>query len=327
MRVRANLTKLVFAALTAALLLAACNRAGDSEQSAAEAQFVGMEEQLAALRAEMEESEQELEEARQRELSNKIATLQNQLAATREEMETAKREEEAAKAAAKEAKKSSPSNVREVAGGGSGGVLTPAPPAAPMAPTPLVHTPEPEPEPAPEPEPRVVTLKAGTPLTIRTTTAMSTKTVETGQTFEASLEEPLTDGEWIIASRGARVTGVVAESSKGRRGKNDARLVLRVTKVYTDDGQALDINTKTVTQTAVAPKKTKQAAKVGIASGVGAAIGAIAGGGKGAAVGAGAGAGAGAGSILLTHGRPAEIAAESVLNLQLANDITVTEQR
>jgi hypothetical protein len=255
-------------------------------------------------------------------MEGKIAALQEQVAGTREELERTKREKAALeqakreKAAFEQAAKSNQPGEEAVGGAGRAN-LTPEPPAA---------TP-PAPAPPPEPEPRVVTLAAGTPITIRTTTAMSTRTVETGQPFEASLEEPLTDGEWIIASKGARVTGVVAESSKGRRGKNDARLVLRATKVYTDDGQELDINTRTYAQTAVQPKKKKQALKVGIGAGAGAAIGAIAGGGKGAAIGAGAGAGAGAGSILLTHGPPAELAAESVLTLSLANDVTVTEQK
>ena len=136
---------------------------------------------------------------------------------------------------------------------------------------------------------------------------------------------------WVIAKKGATVKGVIAESSKGTKGKNDARLVLSLASVATDDGQEVEtvwveIATQTVSQQAPKTQK-KKAAKVGIASGVGAAIGAIAGGGKGAAIGAGAGAGAGAGSILLTFGPPAVINAESVLNFQLASTVTITERR
>jgi hypothetical protein len=278
----------------ALLLLAACNKSSESDQ--AEEQLKAMEEQIASLQQEMEAAKNELEESQQQEIEDKITAMKSDLANTRKELAEARKKEEAADPPAETAT-----------------ALTPDPPTPP--------------EPEPEPEPRVVTLPAGSPIVIRTTTAMSTKTVETGQPFEASLEEPLTDGQWIVAAKGARVRGVVAESSKGGRGKNNARLVLRVDTIQTDDGQELAVRTTTVQQNAVAPKKKKQALKVGIGAGVGAAIGGLAGGGKGAGIGAGAGAGAGAGSILLTYGPPAELAAESVLNLKLADPITITEQK
>ena len=48
----------------------------------------------------------------------------------------------------------------------------------------------------PEPEPRSVTLDAGTPIRFRTTNALSTKEVTTGEGFVASLEEPIVQGDW-----------------------------------------------------------------------------------------------------------------------------------
>lgn len=176
---------------------------------------------------------------------------------------------------------------------------------------------------APSAPDRALTIPAGTPLAIRTTTELSTDTARPGQPFEASLEEPLLVQGKLIAPRGARVIGAVAAADKGGRVKGRASLSVRVRSIVTADGRMLDVRTGTVSFTAQGSKK-EDALKIGIATGVGAAIGAIAGGGEGAAIGAGAGAGAGAGSVLLTRGNAAVVPAESVLRFKLASPVSVT---
>jgi hypothetical protein len=59
---------------------------------------------------------------------------------------------------------------------------------------------------------------------------------------------------------------------------------------------------------------------------LGAVIGALAGGGKGAAIGAGIGGGAGAGDVLLTRGKPAELASEARLTFRLKAPVPLTER-
>ena len=176
----------------------------------------------------------------------------------------------------------------------------------------------------PEPEPRSVTLDAGTPIRFRTTNALSTKEVTTGEGFVASLEEPIVQGDWVIAEKGATVRGVVANADKGGRVKGRAAISIRVTEIETSDGQVVDVNTSAYGVQAKSTKK-KDAMKVGVASGIGAAIGAIAGGGSGAAKGAGIGAGAGGGVVLATRGDPAVISSESVVTVTLQNAVTITE--
>lgn len=182
----------------------------------------------------------------------------------------------------------------------------------------------PESTPPPTPQVRSITLAEGTPIVVRTTTAISTKVVSTGESFAASLEEPLMQGNTQVAPKGASVTGIVAHSDKGGRVKGRASLEVRLQSFVDEDGRVVEVSTNTVGMTA---KKTtkKDALKVGIASGVGAAIGAIAGGGKGAAIGAGAGAGAGTGAVLLTRGEAAVLPAESVLRFELRAPVTIEQ--
>jgi hypothetical protein len=153
---------------------------------------------------------------------------------------------------------------------------------------------------------------------------MSTKTVKTGDRFEASLTAPIVVNGVLIAPRGARATGIVSNSDPGGRVKGVASLSLQLESVRAADGQAIHLQTAPFVQQARTTKK-KDAAKVGIGAGVGAAIGALAGGGKGAAIGAGVGGGAGLATGLATHGAPAELPAETVIKFSLATPVLVTE--
>jgi hypothetical protein len=179
--------------------------------------------------------------------------------------------------------------------------------------------------PAPPPAPRKATLPAGLALKARTTNTLSTASVKPGESFTASLEEPIIDGTWVIAEKGSTVYGKIVSADPGGRVKGRASLSVRLTELQTSDGQRIAISTGTHGVQARATKK-EDATKVGIASGVGAAIGAIAGGGSGAAKGAGIGAGAGAGVVLATRGDPAVIPSESVLTFSLSEPVTVTQR-
>jgi hypothetical protein len=170
------------------------------------------------------------------------------------------------------------------------------------------------------PEPKPITLPAGTPIVVRTTTALSTKTAANGAPFAASLEKDLTVDGHLIAPKGADVSGVVVSSDPGGRVKGVASLAVTLTSITTPAGP-LKIDTNNRGAQAKSTVK-KDVVKGGIMTGVGAAIGAIAGGGKGAAIGAGAGAAAGTGTAMATHGDPAVIPAESVLTFTLQAPVT-----
>lgn len=179
------------------------------------------------------------------------------------------------------------------------------------------------PTPAP---PRSVTLEAGTALKVRTTSTISTKSHKAGDTFAASLEEPLVQGRFVIAPKGSTVEGKILESDPGGRVSGVAHITVALDSVETADGKTLSLTTNPIRIEAQTTAK-KDATKVGIATGIGAAIGAIAGGGKGAGIGAASGAAAGTGVVLATRGDAAEIPSESVLDFQLSSPVAVTEAR
>lgn len=172
-------------------------------------------------------------------------------------------------------------------------------------------------------QPRTVTVPAGTTLRIRTTNAISTKTHNNGDTFTASLEQPLTVDGVTVAPRGATVEGRVVESDPGGRVSGVARLAVQLTSLRLADGRTVPISTASQATQARTTKK-KDALKVGAGAGIGAAIGAIAGGGRGAAIGAGAGGAAGTGAVLATRGDPAVIGSEALMTFRLREPITVT---
>jgi hypothetical protein len=170
-------------------------------------------------------------------------------------------------------------------------------------------------------KPAPVVIAAGTSLTVRTTSTLSTKTAAAGETFMATLEEPLRAGDRVVAPKGATVEGTVVNSDDGGRVKGRAVISVRLTSLEAG-GRNVPIETNAITRQARATK-AKDATKVGIGAGIGAAIGAIAGGGKGAAIGAATGAGAGTGVVLATKGDPAVIPSESVLIFELRSPATI----
>ena len=171
-----------------------------------------------------------------------------------------------------------------------------------------------------------MTLPEGTPLTVRTTVALSTNTHQAGQTFSAHLEDPVVYGGREIAAKGAEVEGRIVQADKGGRVKDRASLTVQLTGLHTTGGHVLEISTNSISREAGATKG-KDAAKIGIGSGIGAAVGAIAGGRKGAAIGAAAGAGAGTGVVLATTGDPAVIPSETVLVFELKSAVLIAESR
>jgi hypothetical protein len=281
-------------AIVLALLLTGCSKpAGDAATAEAAA---AAEAEVAAAEQKLAEAERAIADAKAAE--DKLAEAQRTLDAAKRELASAKTKAATAATAA-------------AAPAGSSGWSQGA--AKPVAPK-------------PPPPPREYTLAAGSPIVARTTTALSTKDVQTGASFEATLHQPLEVDGYVIAPRGARVTGQVADSDPGGRVKGVASLSVRLVSVQTADGETLAINTGAYAKDAPTSKK-KDAAKVGIGAGIGAAIGAIAGGGKGAAIGAAAGGAAGTGAVVATRGDAAVIPAETVLTFSLTSPVTVTEKR
>ncbi len=209
-------------------------------------------------------------------------------------------------------------------------------PPAPPAPTPMPAQPatavaqleQPRtlaPLPPPPPEPKKVTLSKGTLLTVRLAESLSSDRVQAGDSFSATLDQPLVVEGFVIAERGARVHGKVISAEQAGRVKGLAQLSLQLTQLYTADGQKVPIQTEALMREG--PKSVgSDAAQDGVAAGIGAAIGAIFGGGRGAGIGAGAGGAAGAGTVMATRGKPAVLPVETRLSFRIKDAVTVTEK-
>ena len=180
------------------------------------------------------------------------------------------------------------------------------------------------PQEAPPPPPRRanaegVTLPQGTNFIIRMIDGVDSERSRVGQTFAASLDQPvMLNGETIIP-RGADVTVKLVDQKESGKLTGKAELALALQSIRVN-GQMVDINSQTVTQES-SSRGARTAKVAGGTAAVGAIIGAIAGGGKGAAIGAGAGAAAGAGAEVVTAGQRVRIPSETRLTFILDNPV------
>jgi hypothetical protein len=162
-------------------------------------------------------------------------------------------------------------------------------------------------------------------LPVRIGEALSSARNQPGDTFLATLTQPLVIDGWVISERGARVEGRVIDATPAGRVKGVSHLGISIVRLATADGQNIRIRTEQYVKDGPASTGT-DAAKIGGGAALGAIIGAIVGGGKGAGIGAGAGGAAGAGDVLLTRGKPAEIPVEARVSFRVQDAVTITER-
>jgi len=165
------------------------------------------------------------------------------------------------------------------------------------------------------------TLPEGTPIIVRTLTAIDTDRNRVGDIFEATLEEPLTWGNYTVAPRGSKVKGRIAYAKESGKLTGRSQLLLELTELIVNGRSYFPRTTDYVEEGVSRGKKT--AATVGGVAALGAIIGAIAGGGKGAAIGAASGAAAGTGVQVLTRGEVLKIPVETILEFKLQSPLAV----
>jgi hypothetical protein len=160
-----------------------------------------------------------------------------------------------------------------------------------------------------------VLLPAGTNFVIRMIDSVDSERDRVGQSFRASLDQPvLVDGNQIL-SRGSDVIVKLVDNKQSGKLTGRAELALSLQSVNVN-GRMVDVNTETVKEES--SSRTARTAKVaGGTAALGAIIGAIAGGGKGAAIGAGAGAATGAGVEVATAGQRVRVPSETRLTFAL----------
>jgi BON domain len=190
----------------------------------------------------------------------------------------------------------------------------PAPP--PVTPPPPVQE---KPEPPPPPPPIVVPV--GTVLTVRTSQELNSKDSQTGQTFLATLAQPVSVAGRPAFPAGSTVSGTVVNAKAKGKIKGEAQLDLALTSI-TVGQHTYAIQTGVLSSTEKGKGKRTAATTGGGAAG-GALIGGIAGGGKGAGVGALVGAGAGFIGGAATGNKQIEIPAEAALSFTLSQPLTL----
>lgn len=191
-------------------------------------------------------------------------------------------------------------------------------------------TPAPTPAPAPEPvRPRTVTLSApaGSTFAVRLNEAVSTRSHSVGQSFTATLSEPLiaSNGTTLIPA-GATVRGQVTESRKSGSAGQEAYIDITFTSV-SHDGNSYPIDASTVnvpSRLVTRDSNVEKAAKVGGGAALGAIVGRVIGGGtKGTLAGAAVGAAAGTAVAMGTADVDRVIDAGSQVTVRLDSSVRV----
>jgi hypothetical protein len=171
------------------------------------------------------------------------------------------------------------------------------------------------------PAPALVTIPAGTRISVRTIDGIDSLKNQVGDRFQASLEEPLMVDGSVVVAKGADVYGRLSESKKSGTFTGRSELQLELTGIMVN-GQTIPVVTGEYELTGKSRGASTAKRTIGGAA-VGSIIGALAGGGKGAGIGAAVGGGAGAGSEIITKGDQVKIPSETLLEFTLQQDVSV----
>jgi hypothetical protein len=175
--------------------------------------------------------------------------------------------------------------------------------------------------PPPAEKAKPIVVPAGTVLVVKVGQALGSKTSQSGQTFTATLAQPVSVGGRKALPAGAAASGTVLNAKSKGKIKGQGELDLQLTSISVG-GRSYPIQTSTLSSVEKGKGKRTAATTGGGAAG-GALIGGIAGGGKGAAIGAGVGAAAGLIGGAATGNKQIEIPAESALSFTLASPLTL----
>jgi hypothetical protein len=178
-------------------------------------------------------------------------------------------------------------------------------------------------QPPPPPRPKQYIIDQGTQITVRLIDPIDSEKNQTGDTFHATLNAPLSsDGEEAVPA-GVELTGHLVDVKSSSQFAGQASVTLQLDSL-SSGGRTYSLQTDQYKKQGNSQGKST-AEKVGGGAILGGIIGAIAGGGKGAAIGAGAGAGVGGGVQAAGKNKNIKLPSETVLNFTLQEPITVVQ--
>ncbi len=164
-------------------------------------------------------------------------------------------------------------------------------------------------------------ILSGTQLAVKMIDSVDSEVARVGDTFRASIDEPLIIGGQTVIPRGADAVAKLVEDQKSGKISGRAVLKLELVSVKIND-RLVDISTDDVTKES-GSRGARSAGVIGGTAALGAILGGVLGGGKGAAIGAGSGAAVGTGAQEVTKGQHVKIPSETRLYFTTSNTIHV----
>lgn len=162
-------------------------------------------------------------------------------------------------------------------------------------------------------------IPAGTAVTIRLQSTVTSATAQSGDTFSAVLDEPITVGGQTVAPRGVQVTGKVLAAKPSGRLQDPGYLRLTLASISVN-GKALSIQSSSISVKGKSHER-RDWASIGGGTAAGALIGGLAGGGKGALIGSTVGAAGGTGYAYTTGKKDVGFGAERRLTFRLTSPV------
>lgn len=168
------------------------------------------------------------------------------------------------------------------------------------------------------------TVPTGAKVVIRMIDSINSEQNKIGETFVATLAEPIILDGIEVVPKNADVRGRIANIEEAGRVAGSAQLGLELTQIIVN-GIPYSITTSEYQEVGEA-RGSQTAKRAGGGAAIGAIIGAIAGGGKGAAIGAGVGAGGATAVQVMTKGEKLNIPSETKLEFTLRAPLVIASK-